>query len=152
MSTDSNAVPTYEDHVKALIEIAFLLDIFATTINDLMGGATASISRISGRSMARKLPIYLKNPDIRQTLTAIASQLKGGCEFSAKCENHTASLNFEKCAIRKICETRNIPLNGPLCSLFHYYLDGMINELHSRPVKSRILSAAESCTTHLNTK
>lgn len=152
MNAQNNDAPSYEDHQKALIEIAFLLDIFATTINDLMGGATASISRISGRSMARKMPIYLKNPDVRETLLAIAARLKGGCDLSASCSEHKAELKIGRCAVRTICETRNIPLNGPLCSLFHYYLDGVVNDLHLRPVKSNIVTTGPSCTAHMESK
>jgi hypothetical protein len=152
MSEDTQVIPTLEDHEKALVEIAFLLDIFASTMHDLMGGATSSISRISGRSMARKLPVYLKDPDIQHTLDAVASEFKGGFEFSSTCGNHSAELKFGKCAIRKICESRNIPLNGPLCQLFHYYLDGVVNDLHFRPVKSTISAAGASCKAQLEFK
>jgi hypothetical protein len=152
MNSINQEIPTTEDHEKALVEVAFLLNIFATTINDLMGGATSSISRISGRSMARKMPVYLKDADIQQILTAIAEELKGGFEISSTCNHNSAEMSFNKCAIRKICETRNIELNGPLCKLFHYYLDGIVNDLYFRPAKSMITSTGKKCQAHLELK
>jgi hypothetical protein len=152
MSAPTQEMPTYEDHESALIEIAFLLDIFATTIDDLMGGATASINRISGRSMAQKLPVYLKNPSLQETINAVASEFKGGFEISSCSGERCTDLTVGKCAIRSICQARNIPLNGSLCRLFHNYLDGVIGDLHSRPVKSVIVTADKTCRARLESK
>ena len=38
-----------EDHQEAFSEVSFILDIFAATPSELMGGATASVGRIAGR-------------------------------------------------------------------------------------------------------
>jgi hypothetical protein len=152
MNATAFEVPTKEDHEKALVEVAFLLDMFAATINDLMGGATASISRISGRSMARKLPVYLKNADIHQTIAAMASQFSGGFDISAVPNASCIELNVGKCAIRTVCEARKTPLGGPLCKLFHYYLDGVVNDLYQRPVKSTLGATGNSCTAKLISK
>ena len=51
--------PTLDDHQKAFTEISFLLHIFAATVDELMGGATAPVGRIAGRRAARKLPLHL---------------------------------------------------------------------------------------------
>jgi hypothetical protein len=152
MNATAFEVPTQEDHEKALVEVAFLLDMFAATINDLMGGATASISRISGRSMARKLPVYLKNADIYQTIAAMSSQFSGGFDISATAHGSCLDLKIGRCAIRTICEARKTPLGGPLCKLFHYYLDGVVNDLYLRPVKSTLGVTGDSCMAKLETK
>ena len=36
---------TLEDHKAAFTEVAFLIDIFAATIDNIMGGATSSVGR-----------------------------------------------------------------------------------------------------------
>jgi hypothetical protein len=152
MNAVRHETPGLEDHEKAMTETAFLLDMFASTIHDLMGGATGSITRIAGRSMARKFPDFLNNPSMEETLQVISKRFKGGFEFSQHCGADGADLDFGKCAIRRICETRNVPLNGPLCQLFHFYLDGIVNELHHRPVKSTIGLAGSRCRVRLDSK
>jgi hypothetical protein len=152
MSGTTTEAPTLAEHEKASLEIAFLLDIFASTIHELMGGATASVSRIAGRSMGRKLPVTLFNPDIQQVLQAVATQFKGGFDLSCACEKQLANLTVGKCAIRDMCRSRNMELNGALCQLFHYYLDGVVNELYMRPVKSRIASTGEKCEVLMDVK
>jgi hypothetical protein len=152
MNAVRHETPELEDHEKALTEMAFLLDMFATTIHDLMGGATGSITRIAGRSMAQKLPDYLNNPTIEQTMAAISKRLKGGFEISSQCHANCAKLEIGKCAIRRICEARNVPLDGPLCQLFHFYLDGIVNELYYRPVKSRIAQTGSRCSVEMDLK
>jgi hypothetical protein len=152
MSAISDPAPTLKEHEMATVEVAFLLDIFATTIDDLMGGAIASVSRIAGRSMARKYPLDLNNPDMKDTWDAIAEQLKGGFDISCSVRNCSADLTIGKCAIRELCKSRNVELNGAICRLFHYYLDGVTNELYCRPVKSRITSTGDKCKAVMESK
>jgi hypothetical protein len=152
MSLIGNEPPSADDHDKAALEVAFLLDIFASTIDDLMGGATASVSRIAGRSMAQKFPVTLHSPDLREAISAVAGQMHGGFDFSASIRDCHADMTFNKCAIRQMCQDRNVPLGGPICKLFHYYLDGVLNEMYSRPVKSQVVSTGPQCKTTLETK
>jgi hypothetical protein len=152
MSAANTDAPSLADHELALTETAFLLDIFATTINELMGDATGTITRIAGRSMGRKLPVHLNNPDINQVISAVAEQLKGGFEIENCGGTKCSELNIRKCAVRRICEARKMPLNGNLCRLFHFYLDGIVNELYYRPVKSHIKMAGKQCTIQLTAK
>jgi hypothetical protein len=152
VNTDLTQSPTREDHEKALTEVGFLLDMFASTIHDLMGGATASVSRMAGRTMARKLPVYLKDADLPAVLNSVAHQLRSGYEISCAPVETGSTMTFGKCAIRRICENRGIELHGPLCELFHYYLDGMFHELHCRPVKSTITKTGTTCQASLITK
>ena len=143
---------TAEDHDRAFIEVSFLLDIFAVTIDDLMGGATASVGRIAGRHMARKLPVYLPTPTLEEVLQALADNLRKGFEISFHCQGETAEVQFGRCAIRQVCAARALAPGGPLCRLFHYYADGMVNELLYRPVKSSVTTIAEKCTACLQVR
>jgi hypothetical protein len=47
MSSETVMGLTMEDHQKAFTEVAFLIDIFTSTIDNIMGGATASVGRIA---------------------------------------------------------------------------------------------------------
>jgi hypothetical protein len=48
MITTNELSLSLEDHAKAKTEISFLLEIFADTIVELMGGATAAVGRMAG--------------------------------------------------------------------------------------------------------
>jgi hypothetical protein len=144
--------PSLADHELAFTETAFLLDIFATTIHELMGDATGTITRIAGRSMGRKLPVHLTSPDLEQVILAVADQLKGGFDIVNVGSQGCSELCVRKCAIRRICEARHQPLDGSLCKLFHFYLDGIVNELYCRPVKSHIATTGNQCTIRMTTK
>ena len=120
MSMQSVPPPSLEDHEKAWTETAFLLDIFTATIDNIMGGATASVGRIAGREMARKLPIYLDHPSIRQTFDTLKESLKAGWEFDATETDGAFDVKFSKCVIRQVCEKRSLRPGCELCKLFHY--------------------------------
>jgi hypothetical protein len=143
---------TLEAHREAFTEVSFLLDAFASTINALMGGATAPVGRIAGRHMAKKLPVYLPEPTLEAVLECVAGQFQGGYEMSPRCLERGAEMDFGRCAIRAVCRERNLPPGGDLCKLFHYYLDGIINELLERPVKSELIATGDSCRTHIRVR
>jgi hypothetical protein len=143
---------TLEDHQKAFTEISFLLDIFAATIDNLMGGATASVGRIAGRQMAKKLPFYFAHPGLNEVLEALAAHFQGGVKISFTCNRGGADVGFGQCAIREVCKNREIQPGNVLCKLFHFYFDGVVNELCSRPVKSTIQSAGEVCQTRMEVR
>lgn len=136
---------TEEDYEKAFVEVAFLLDAFATTIDTIMGGNTAPVGRIAGRDTARKLPVDLPNPTLENVLDLLAAKMGAGFDFSLA----DGSLLFKKCIIRDLCETRHVPTGGAICRLFHAYFDGIVNGLLCRPVKSAIVAAGAECQTQI---
>lgn len=146
MTKASSQFPSLKDHQKAFTEVAFLLDIFSATIDNIMGGATASVGRIAGRGTARKWPIDLDHPTLRATLDVVSQKLKTGFEISYKEQEHTVDITISKCVIRDVCLKRQLTPGCPLCKIFHSYFDGIVNEVVSRPVKSELTHASEICT------
>lgn len=142
MNIPAGMETTLEDHTTALNEVSFLMDIFASTIDNIMGGATAPVGRIAGREMARKLPINLDNPTLNEALALLAPRMKSGFDFSLEGEGAGAELVFKHCALREVCSLRGLQTGTALCHLFHSYFDGIINELICRPVKTEIKSCA----------
>ena len=132
---------TGEDYQKAYVEVAFLLDAFASTIDNIMGGNTAPVGRIAGRDTAKKLPLELGEPTLEEVIAALSRQMGAGFEFRLE----EGSLVFGRCIIREMCALRNIEPGAALCRLFHAYFDGIADGLLCRPVKSRIVSAGETC-------
>ena len=145
MSATIAKIPTAGEHKKAFTEVAFLLDIFAATIDNIMGGATSSVGRIAGREMAKKLPIDLIHPTSADVLAVVAESMKNGFEISFTEENNQMMINFQRCVVRDVCESRKLQLGCPLCKLFHSYFDGVVNEIVSRPTKSELLETGSTC-------
>ena len=152
MSENRAAELTVEDHRKAFTEVSFLLDIFSATMDNLMGGATASVGRIAGRHMAKNMPVYLAAPNLPEVLAAVADHMKAGFDISFRCEGSGAELTFGRCVIREVCHARGLPLGGELCRLFHYYTDGIVNELCLRPAKSALVASGENCRTRMEVR
>jgi len=142
-TTDSSYVLdlTPEDYQKATVEVAFLLDAFASTIDNIMGGNTAPVGRIAGRDTASKLPISLHDPSLQDVIEVLSKQMHAGFDFTLGGDE----LKFNSCIIRDMCALRKIETGGPLCRLFHSYFDGIVNGLLSRPVKSTIISVGDEC-------
>ena len=140
-------IPSEAEHQLAFTEVSFLLDIFASTIEELMGGATASVGRIAGRELARKLPIETLTENRNEIIRQVAAHFKNGYDIRLdNVENkNSAVIRFGNCAIREVCKTRQMSLGGELCQLFHYYFDGVINELVKSPVKSDVTPADDVC-------
>ncbi|HBG05950.1 MAG: hypothetical protein A2075_16285 [Geobacteraceae bacterium GWC2_58_44] len=132
---------TPEDYQKAYVEVAFLLDAFASTIDNIMGGRTAPVGRIAGRDTARKLPLELSEPTLQDVIGALSGQMQAGFEFALDQDG----LVFKKCILREMCRLRNIETGSALCRLFHAYFDGIANGLLCRPVQSKIVSVGEQC-------
>lgn len=152
MSTATTEQATLEDHVNAATEVAFLLDIFAATVDTIMGGATASVGRIAGREMARKLPVHLSNPTLDEAVALLGSRMKAGYVFRLEGEGAERSLIFDHCVLREVCAQRGLDMGTALCRLFHAYLDGILNELVCRPVKSEVVSCGNQCRLNLRTQ
>jgi hypothetical protein len=130
-----------EDYQKATVEVAFLLDAFASTIDNIMGGNTAPVGRIAGRNTASKLPVHLTDPTLEDITTLLSEQMHAGFNFALDGDR----LLFKSCIIRDMCAVRKIETGGALCHLFHSYFDGIINGLLYRPVKSTIDSVGAEC-------
>lgn len=142
-TTDSQYILelTKEDYQKATVEVAFLLDAFASTIDNIMGGNTAPVGRIAGRDTASKLPLHLTDPTLEDIVTLLGKQMHAGFDFTLDGNRFL----FKSCIIRDMCAVRKIETGGALCRLFHSYFDGIINGLLCRPVKSSIESVGDEC-------
>lgn len=146
MTNDNSLQMTPEDHHAAFTEVAFLVESFANTIDNIMGGATAPVGRIAGRSMARKLPLSLENPTLASVLEMLSSRMQAGFQFTTTPDGDAAaSVIFERCALREVCRLRDMKTGSPVCKLFHSYFDGIVNELLHRPVKSEIQETGRIC-------
>ncbi len=143
MTSTQLGAPSTADYCNALTEVSFLLDILAATVDDLMGGATVSVGRISGRHQARRLPIYVEQPTLESVVSALQEFGQLGAEFGLVAAD--SSLEFRHCAIRRVCQSRQIELGGNLCKLYHYYLDGVLNEFLLRPTRSRLTVTGPKC-------
>lgn len=143
---------TVDDHRKALLEVSFLLEIFAETVHDLMGGATRPVGRIAGRGAARKLPVHLPEPTLEAALATVADQWKRGFEIASEATASSAVLRIGRCAIREACRARGLEPGGRLCELFHFYFDGAANELCHRPVRSSVGTVGDPCVVRVETR
>lgn len=144
---------TVEDHRKAFIEVSFLLDMFTATIDDLMGGANATVGRIAGRAQAKKLPIFVSPDSLEEVLKEVCNEMKAGFEITYSCDEDGADVTYKKCALRNACVQRNRKIGGQICKMFHFSFGGIINELIKRPVRSRIIEAGETtCVTRLDVR
>lgn len=147
MTDDNSLQMTPEDHQMAFTEVAFLIESFANTIDNIMGGATAPVGRIAGRAMARKLPLSLEAPSLASVLDTLATRMQAGFEIQITPQGDSAAdIQFERCALRQVCSLRAIETGGAVCKLFHSYFDGIVNELLHRPVKSEIVETGPRCT------
>lgn len=131
-----------EDYQKACVEVAFLLDAFASTIDNIMGGNTAPVGRIAGRDTARKLPVDAVGRTLEDAVALLSERMGSGFEF----ELQGGRLTFKRCILREMCGLRKIETGGALCRLFHSYFDGIANGLICRPVKSTAEEVGETCS------
>lgn len=152
MSSDVSLAVTLEDHRKAFAEVAFLMDIFTATIDNVMGGATAPVGRMAGREMAKKLPLTMHHPTLEEAVSVMAQRMAAGFVFTLTGADDGREIVFDSCVLRKICEQRRTEMGGPLCKLFHAYFDGIINELICRPVKSELTSCGQQCRLSVRTQ
>ncbi|MBN2719096.1 MAG: hypothetical protein JXX14_24825 [Deltaproteobacteria bacterium] len=149
-----DVIPDQMSHQLAFTEISFLLDIFASTIAELMGGATSSVGRIAGRELARKLPIDNIADNHREVIEQVATHFKNGFDIRVDggASERETLIQFGDCAIREVCKMREINPGDELCQLFHYYFDGVINELVKSPVKSDLSPGDEICRCNMRFK
>lgn len=136
---------TQEDHQKAFTETSFLLEILTKTIGDLVGRSAPSLGVNAGRQMAKRMPIYLKNPELAEVLDAIANQMKAGFEIQHTCDDTGAELSIKRCAIREVCHNRGLALGEATCTMFHYYLAGIAAELHGCATRPGEATTGDEC-------
>ena len=139
---------TAADYRMAFTEVAFLMDSFASAIDNIMGGVTAPVGRIAGRDTAKKLPGRLPEPTLQGVAQLLRERMQAGFDFVLD----DGKLSFGTCIVRDVCALRGIEPGGPLCKLFHAYLDGMMDGLLYRPVKSDIVSTGATCLVELETR
>ena len=130
-----------QDYEAAFTEVAFLLDAFAAAIDNIMGGVTGPVGRIAGRDTAKKLPVHLPDPTLESVTELLGERMQAGFGFTLR----EGTLSFENCVVRDVCRLRGIETGGALCKLFHAYLDGVMDGLLHRPVKSCAVTMGELC-------
>jgi len=136
---------TLEDHQKAKVEVAFLLNILSQTIPYVVGKASGVVGLRAGQEAARKMPLFFESPDISSVMEGIQHFLEGGFDITSEIADEDIELTVGRCALREVCEIENLPLNGDLCKLFHDYMNGMITELAKRKFKMDILKTGDTC-------
>jgi hypothetical protein len=82
----------------------------------------------------------------------LGSRMKAGYVFRLEGEGAERSLIFDHCVLREVCAQRALHMGTALCRLFHAYLDGILNELICRPVKSEVVSCGDQCRLSLRTQ
>ena len=91
--------------------------------------------------------------DGTESLDIVAKRMKAGFGISLeKDDDGNKRVIFDRCILRDICTLRGIETGKAMCRLFHYYFDGIINELINRPVKSEILECGKICRTIIMTQ
>jgi hypothetical protein len=143
---------TVDDHERAMTEVSFLLDIFASTVDELMGGASAPVGRAAGRQAAARMPLHLPDPTLETVLQSLRAHMARGYAMTWQQGGTGAQVSFDRCVVREACQRQGQQPGGALCRLFHFYLDGVVNGLLHRPVKSTDLRAGHRCTIRLETK
>lgn len=149
----SELTATLDDHQKAFTEVCFLLEVLNDTISQVIGQSTASVGIAAGRHMAKKMPIYLVNPTLEDVLAALVKRLDNGFAISFGGTDKGASIDIGRCAIRDVCQNRQLDLGGQLCTMFHHYLAGMTAEFLGKPVRAGAIAAGpDQCTFPLEAK
>jgi len=162
MSQETIMGLSVEDHRIAFTEVAFLIDIFTSTIDNIMGGSTSSVGRMAGRDTAKKYPLFLNNPSLEDAVAVVATRMNAGFEISfeplinenedSDTNSNSATVVIDRCILRDICQQRGIEMGQAMCRLFHSYFDGVINELINRPVKSEISECGKTCRATIRTQ
>jgi hypothetical protein len=135
------------------MEVAFLVDAFASTIDNVMGGTTGPVGRIAGRDTAKKLPVHLGEPSLTDALEVLSERMKAGYQVEVTSVTaHGAETTVTTCFVRDLCAHSGKPIGGAACKLYHAYFDGIVNELLHRPVKSDVLGVGESCRVRMVTQ
>ena len=137
---------TLEDHDKALHEISFLLHNMTGTVSELVGRATRTVALSAGREAAHKMTAFGETTEPHEVIKAVIQKLSGGFHLEARWEGEDLILTFQHCIIRELSRKAELDLGGPLCTMFHGYVNGIIAELTKKGVRFKIESVGkEQC-------
>lgn len=136
---------TMEDHDKAFVEVSFLLEMIVDTIAAFVGKSTPSLAVAAGRKMAKNMPIHLDEPDAKAALSEMIRVFSEGFDITGEFSGKEALIDIDQCPIRAVCLERELPIDGPICSMFHYYIAGIMAELTGSPARPATISAGEAC-------
>jgi hypothetical protein len=139
------------DYNAAFTEVSFLFEVLATTVKDVIGNS-APLGVSAGRSMARKIPVNLKQPSLAEVLDVMTAHFQNGFEFTAQTDEQGGTLNVGPCMIRDICKNQNAELGGEMCKIFHSYLGGMTAQLLGKQARISHTEAGDACTLDLKVK
>ena len=150
MIANSELRLTSEDYDKAFTEVSFLLDMFVDTIGVFIGKSTPSLAVAAGRKMANNMPIHLTQPNPENAFDELIRVFKiQQMEIEGHFDSGEAVISINHCPIRSVCLQRNMPIDGPACQMFHYYIAGIMAELAGCPARPKTISTGESCTFNL---
>ena len=150
MIANSELRLTSEDYDKAFTEVSFLLDMFVDTIGVFIGKSTPSLAVAAGRKMANNMPIHLDNPTPESALDEVIRVFTvQQMEIEGHFNGGEAVISINPCPIRSVCLRREMPIDGPACQMFHYYIAGIMAELAGCPARPKTVSTGESCTFNL---
>ncbi len=147
MITTSELQLTAEDHDKAFNEVCFLLDIFVDTLQQFVGKGTPALAVAAGRKMAGNMPVYLTEPTMENALAELVRIFTmQQMEITSEIKGNEAAISIAHCPIGSVCRQRNIPIDGPVCQMFHYYIAGIMAEFTGRAARPKTITAGETCT------
>ena len=140
-----------QDHEDAFTEVGFLLQMLASTVEDVIGNP-APLGISAGRAMANKLPFKLRNPKLDQALEALAKTLHGGMALTWKMREGGAEIEVGPCAVRELCKRQNEPVGSKVCRLFHHYISGVTSQLYGKQARIIEKEVGETCILDLLAK
>lgn len=151
MSVPIETTMNAKDHDAAFVEVSFLLQMLAQTVEEVIGNP-APLGVSAGRAMAAKLPLFLKDPDLKAVLDAVSPTLSGGMAYTCAVTGNAATLEVGHCVIRDLAAKQGELPGSRLCKLYHHFLSGMISHLLTR--QSRVLETAvgPTCTLTVQSK
>lgn len=133
-----------EDYDAAFTEVSFLFEVLSTTVKDVIGNS-APLGVCAGRSMAKKIPVNLKQPALNQVFEVLQTHFQNGFEFDGDIGASGGAMKVGTCMIRDICKNQNKEIGGEMCKIFHSYLGGMVAQLSGRQVRVTHRDIGESC-------
>lgn len=126
---------------------AGLLDAYVDTLDSFVGKAAATIAVTSGRQVAETLCTAPDEKNCANGLAAMANAFSSQqVQIESRLEGNKAHLTLSNCPMKKICEANDKPLGSPICSMFHYYLTGIVAELGACSVRPASFEVGESCS------
>lgn len=149
-----NGASTSDDYQQSLKLASGLLDVYIETLDSFVGKAAATIAVTSGRQMAAK---NYTAPQDKNCVTAVDALAEGLAVEDVQLQHRSADdkleLTLTNCPISVVCRSNQKPLGGIICSMYHYYLSGMLAELGSSSVRPESFEAGEQqCTLVVNCK